>query len=95
MNGFNRSTIDNKVKARMDNSSLASSSIGFYKSNRTDRFLDENDNKISFLETRSDATLNRAKERYAKQEMIMSNNLSKFITKEKPGVTRYYNSYVE
>jgi hypothetical protein len=83
-----------RVYERQKLSSIASKTLDTFKPSRKEVLQEKNGSYNDFLKTK-DHALERAKEKYNKNESYIESHMSKFISGGKNSKTKYYENYVE
>jgi hypothetical protein len=95
LNTFYRSKIDDKINTRIEKTRIASKSIENFRVKTKENFQTDYENQTNFFDTMRDSVLERAREKAKKKELIIANNLDKFLTPESVKVTKYYTNYIK
>ena len=94
MQNFTKNKLMNKLNDREALIGSASKSISNFFDNRKELLQKENENQNNFLDQRKDHMMIRAREKNQLKESLISNNIEKFINKERPAITQYFDNYV-
>lgn len=94
MNNFIRSSLDSKVSDRINKSERAANKMHSFRNKSKDNFIKHTEDQLCFLYNMKDSTMERARERSLKNEMIIDKNIDKFINRENEQKTKYFQSCV-
>jgi hypothetical protein len=95
MNAFIRAGIDNKVSDRIGRTERTAEQLYSYRNDSKDKLIKNNESQFCFLYNMKDSTLQRARERSLKNELVIEKNIDKFINQENPEKTKYYERCVK
>jgi hypothetical protein len=91
---YNERYINSKIKEREKNSAEVSNLLNSYNNNDKERLIRENENGLNPLNSNNYNDYERFRKNYNKKQEYINNNLDKFLNKERPEITDYYNAYV-
>ena len=91
---YNERYINSKIKEREKNSNEVSNLLNSYNNNDKERLIRENENGLNPMNANNYNDYERFRKNYNKKQEYINNNLDKFLNKERPEITDYYNAYI-
>jgi hypothetical protein len=91
---YNEKYINSKIKEREKNSKEVSNLLNSYNNNDKERLIRENENGLNPMNANNYNDYERFRKNYNLKQEYINNNLDKFMNKERPEISAYYNAYV-